>query len=89
MCAYVSCELISFSIFIFQAEAKPSTDYRLQVSFFDITYKQFFGRTWVSAPTQAKGSSQKLRINFNQVSERCLIFDDKTMYRYYHWAEVN
>ncbi|XP_013402548.1 nephrocystin-4 isoform X2 [Lingula anatina] len=47
-------------------EDKKGVHYQLRLSLFDVTYKQFFGRTWIGPESTAKSTGQKFKVNFNQ-----------------------
>ena len=56
---------VTFILFRFQGG--KAADYKLSVSLFDLTYKQFFGKTWVGPSVQSKITGQKTRLSYNQV----------------------
>uniref|UniRef100_F7EZ73 Nephrocystin 4 n=1 Tax=Monodelphis domestica TaxID=13616 RepID=F7EZ73_MONDO len=48
-------------------EVLSGVEYHLRVTFFDVTYRHFFGRTWKSATKSLKSvAGQQLRIVFNE-----------------------
>jgi len=43
------------------------TEYRVQVTLYDVAYKQFFGRTWVGPTMAVKPQTQPFKLPYDQV----------------------